>query len=78
VNTIEVPRIEFLVYVLVPVLVTFMILCRSSWHREFSGVKRVCSLLLSCCVILGGVLIGSGFLVYIAMFGLNAVSGGHH
>jgi hypothetical protein len=78
VNLLEVPWIEFLAYALVPVVVTFLILYRSCWHREIAGARRTCSLLLLSCVILGGVMVGSGFLLYLAMFGFNALSGGNH
>jgi hypothetical protein len=78
VNLIGVPWIEFLAYSLVPASVTFAILYRSGWHREIFGARRTCSLLLLSCIILGGVIIGSSLLLYVAMFGLNALSGGNH
>jgi hypothetical protein len=78
VDSIEVPWIEFLAYALVPMAVTFMILYRSGWHREIFGAKRTCSLLLLSFTILSGVILGSSLLLYVAMFGLNALSGGNH
>jgi len=78
VNLIDIPWIEFLAYALVPMVVTFLILFRSCWHREISSAKRACSLLLLSFTILGGVIIGSSLLLYLAMFGLNALSGGNH
>jgi hypothetical protein len=78
VNQLEVPWIEFLAYALVPMAVTFMILYRSGWHREIFGARRTCSLLLLSFTILGGVILGSSLLLYMAMFGLNALSGGNH
>jgi len=78
VKLIGVPWIEFLAYALIPALVTFVILYRSCWHREISGARRTGSLLLLAFTILGGVIIGSSLLLYLAMFGLNALSGGNH
>jgi hypothetical protein len=78
VNLIKIPWIEFLAYALGPLAVTFMILYRSGWHREIFGAKRTCTLLLLSFAILGGVILGSSLLLYIAMFGLNALSGGNH
>jgi hypothetical protein len=78
VESIEVSWIEFLAYALVPMAVTFMILYRSCWHREIFGARRTCSLLLLSFTILGGVILGSSLLLYMAMFGLNALSGGNH
>jgi hypothetical protein len=78
VNLLAVPWIEFLAYALLPMTVTFSILYRSCWHREIAGAKRTCSLLLISCIILAGVIIGSSSLLYVAMFGLNALSGGNH
>ena len=75
---IAVPWIQFLACALVPMAVTFAILYRSCWHREFAGAKRTWSLFLLSCIILAGVIIGSSLLLYIAMFGLKALSGGNH
>lgn len=78
VNQLEVPWIEFLAYALVPMVVTFTILYRSCWRREILGARRTCSLLLLSFTILGGVILGSSSLLYVAMFGVNALSGGNH
>jgi hypothetical protein len=45
--------VELLVYGSIPIFATFIILYRSNWHREVTGVPRTCSLLLLSCVILG-------------------------
>jgi len=78
VNRIEVPWIEFFIYALVPMAVTFTILYCSDWHREIAGAKRTCSLLLLSCAILAGVLVGIGLLLDVATFSLKALSGGNH
>lgn len=64
---------------------TFVVLYRSDWHREITGVARTGSLLLLSGVILGGemiaavVIIGVAFLFICAgLFGVSAVSGGSH
>lgn len=41
------------VWALVPIAVAFVVLYRSEWHREWSKVRRVFSILLSSCIILG-------------------------
>jgi hypothetical protein len=78
VDKIQIPWIEFLIYALIPVALTFTVLHRSRWHREIFGARRTCSLLLVSCVILGGVLVVSGLLLDVATFGLTALSGGNH
>src|ERR1035437_9343107 len=35
--------VELLVYALIPVAVSFIILYRSCWHQEITGVARTCS-----------------------------------
>jgi hypothetical protein len=54
VELIEVRWVEWLVYAVIPISVTFIILYRSCWHREITGAARTCSLLLLSCIILGG------------------------
>lgn len=78
VELLGIPWVEGLVYALIPVAVTFVILYRSCWHREIMGAARTCSVLLFSCIILAGVLMAMGFLLYIALFCFNAVSGGNH
>jgi len=60
--------IELWVYALVPVTVTFIILYRSQWHPEITGVARTCSLLLLSCVILGGIILAVGLLLALGCF----------
>ena len=55
VKALDVWWAKLLVYVAIPILVTFIILYRSGWHRELVGLTRTCSLLLLACVILVGV-----------------------
>ena len=61
---------ELLIYALVPTLVTFIMLYRSSWHREITGAARTLSVVLVSCIILGGALLAAvifiivGSLVY--------------
>jgi len=46
-----------------PLSVTFIILYRSSWHRELPTVTRILSMVLSAFIIFGVVLLVSGLLV---------------
>jgi len=78
VELFEVRWVEFLVYAIIPISVTFIFLYRSCWHREITGAARTCSLLLLSCIILGGELIAIGFMLCMVMFCLNAISGGNH
>jgi hypothetical protein len=65
---------EFLVYSFVPLLLAFVILYRSSWHRELGAKTRTFLAALLSTIILGGVLIAMGIalvllgLVYISHF----------
>jgi hypothetical protein len=65
---------EFLVYSFVPLLLAFVILYRSSWHRELGATARTFLAALLSTIILGGVLITMGIavvllgLVYISHF----------
>jgi hypothetical protein len=74
VELLEVRWIEWLFYSIVPISVTFIILYRSCWHPEITGAARTCSLLLLSCIILGGVLVASGFMFCISLFCVNALS----
>ena len=85
VELLEVRWIEWLVYAIIPISVTFIILYRSCWHREITGAARTCSLLLISCIILGGDLIAVGAMLCMAVsficmiaFCVNGVSGGNH
>ncbi len=69
---------EWLVYSSIPMAVTFVILYRSCWHREITGLARTSALLLISCLILAGVILAVGFLLCITWFCCNAVSGGNH
>jgi hypothetical protein len=45
---------QLLVYAFVPVLLAFIILYRSSWHREFAaGVRTFLAALMSCIIFVG-------------------------
>jgi len=69
---------ELLAYSTVPLAVTFIILYRSGWHREITGAARTCCLLLLAGFILGCELVGVGFMICLALFCANAMSGGNH
>jgi len=47
-------------------------------HQTITGAMRTCSLLLLSCLILGGELISIGFMLGLAMFCINAITGGNH
>jgi hypothetical protein len=68
--------VEWLVYAIIPISVTFIILYRSGWHSEILGAVRTCSLLLLSCIILGGVLIAIGVMLCMIWFCVGAVSNG--
>jgi len=51
---------ELLVYAFVPVLLAFIILYRSAWHRELTAVSRALLAGLFSCVIFAGVLLAIG------------------
>src|SRR5258708_39057012 len=57
VEPLEIGWYKFLIYAIVPTSVTFIILYRSCWHSEITGIARTCSLLLLTCAILGAVLL---------------------
>jgi hypothetical protein len=59
---------ELLVYALIPMAVTFIVLYRGSWHREITGARRTCSVLLLSCAILGGFLLAIGVSVAVVSF----------
>jgi hypothetical protein len=60
--------IELWVYSLIPVALTFIILYRSTWCPEITGVARTCSLLLLSCAILGGIILAIGLLLALGCF----------
>jgi hypothetical protein len=78
VELLEVGWAEFLAYAILPITVTFIILYRSCWHREVTGIARTGSLLLLSCIILGSEVIVIGFMLCVAMFCFNAIQGGNH
>jgi hypothetical protein len=78
VESIEDGWAEFMVYAIIPMTVTFIILYRSCWHREITGIARTGSLLLLSCIILGSEVIAVGFMLCVAMFCFNAIQGGNH
>jgi len=54
VSALKVWWAQLLVYGFVPVLLSFIILFRSSWHREFtSGVRTLLASLMSCVIFVG-------------------------
>jgi hypothetical protein len=78
VERLEVRWAEWLVYALIPIMVTFILLYRSCWHREITGAARTGFLLLLSCIILGSEVIAMGFMFCLAVFCLNAMTGGNH
>jgi hypothetical protein len=64
---------KLLVYALIPILVTFIILYHSGWHRVVVGPTRTCSLLLLSCAILVGVLFAIGAILALVWFGSIAI-----
>ena len=56
---------ELLVCALIPISVTFIILYRSSWHREITGAARTSLLLLLSCVIFCCALFAIGAMLFI-------------
>ncbi len=76
---------ELLAYAILPIAVAFVILYRSGWHREITGLARTCFLLLVSCAILVGDLIAVVVVFCVAVmficliaFCMNGVSGGNH
>ena len=68
VSRLQVWWAELLVYALIPTVLTFILLYRSSWHREITGAARTLSLALLSSVILGGVLIADTiFIILLAL-----------
>jgi hypothetical protein len=63
VELLHVRWVEWLVYAIIPISVTFIILYRSCWHPEITGAARTYSLLLLSCIILVGVFIAIGFII---------------
>jgi hypothetical protein len=78
VELLEARWAELLVYAIIPIAVTFIILYRSCWHREITGVARTSSLLLISGLILVGVIVAAGVMLSLLWFCFNAVSGGNH
>jgi hypothetical protein len=76
---------ELLAYAVLPVAVAFVILYRSGWHREITGLARTCSLLLVSCAILMGDLIAvvavrcvAVMFISLIAFCMMGLSGGNH
>ena len=59
-------EIQWLLYISIPIGVPFIILYRSSWHRELPGVTRTLSMFLSSCIIYGVVFLACALGVAIA------------
>ena len=73
VKVLDVLWAKLLVYALIPILVTFIILYCSGWHREIVGPTRTCSLLLLSFAILVGVLFAIGAMLALVWFGSIAI-----
>ena len=68
VKVLDVWWAKLLVYALIPILVTFIILYCSGWHREMVGPRRTGFLLLRSCAILVGVFFVIGLMLVVAWF----------
>jgi hypothetical protein len=64
---------ELLVYGSVPIFATFIILYRSNWHQEVTGMPRTCYLLLVSCLILGALLFLLGVSVLVVSLFTSAI-----
>jgi hypothetical protein len=89
VSRLQVWWMEALIFVLVPLSVTFVVLYRSCWHPDITGASRTSRLLLLSCAIVGGeaiavfiaavILLCLGLLcMFLVAFSANALSGGNH
>jgi len=72
VSLLQVWWAELLVYALIPILLAFIIQYRSCWHREITGAARTLFLILSSCMIFGGVLIASGIMIILGFLVYSA------
>ena len=68
VKVLDVWWAKLLVYALIPLLVTFIMLYCSGWHREMVGPRRTGRLLLLSCAILVGVIFVIGTMLVLAWF----------
>lgn len=73
VQTLDAWWARSLVYVLIPLLVPFIILYRSAWHRELASLTRTCSLLLASGVILVGVYLVVGAMLAVGAYSLSSI-----
>lgn len=55
--------IQWLLYTSIPILIAFIVLYRSSWHRELPTVTRILSMLLSAVIIFTVALLFVGLLM---------------
>jgi hypothetical protein len=74
---LDIWKLQWLLYISIPIVVPFIILYRSSWHRELPGVTRTLSILLSACIIYVVVVIVGALALAITsvFFSGNMVSG---
>ena len=65
-----------LIYSVIPILVAFTVLYRSSWHRELPKCRRIFSMVLSACLVFCVSFIALGLIVaLVAMF--TGLADGH-
>lgn len=64
---------QWLVYGLIPILVTFLLLHRSRWHQGTKELTRTCSLFLLACVILVGVYFVIGAMLAVGAYSLSSL-----
>ena len=73
VRALDVWWAKWLVYACIPILVSFIILYRSGWHREMIGLARTWRLFLLSCAILVGVYFAIGAMLVVAAYGLSSM-----
>lgn len=76
VEPLEIGWAKYMVYALIPISVTFIILYRSCWHPEITGIARTYSLLLFACIILSIVLLTFEFVLCVAPIFIAVFSNG--
>jgi hypothetical protein len=60
--------VRLLIYLAAPLAVASVILYRSSWHRDLPRLRRVFSVILSSCLVLGVALLFVGLAEFMILF----------
>jgi hypothetical protein len=66
---------QLLLFTAIPILLAFIVLHRSSWHREFRSALRNSLLMMASVVIFGGVIVAVGAAMILACIAYFAYSG---